>query len=133
MLVRVLLIVDDASLERRLDRVFEPLDTAVATAPHDAMLWDRVKAVPADLVVTDRSSLPDPIEGTVETSQRRPERPEVIVVGSCEQAHFAERLPETNGSVDETARRSGINPRSLYDLMKRHGLRKEAFRIGGEK
>lgn len=86
MLVRVLLIVDDAALERRLDRVFEPLETAVATAPHQAVLWDRVKAFPADLVVIGRSSLPDPIAGTVETIQALPERPEVIVVSDLENA-----------------------------------------------
>ena len=51
MLVRILLIVDDADLERRLDRIFEPLETVVAAAPHKAVLWDRVQAFPADLVV----------------------------------------------------------------------------------
>ena len=50
------------------------------------------------------------------------------VVSSCEQAYFVDQLDKTHGNVDETARRSGINPRSLYDLMKRHGLRKEDFK-----
>ena len=90
MLVRVLLIVNDAELERRLDRIFEPLETAVATAPQTAVLWDRVKAFPTDLVVIGRSSLTDPIEATVETIQALPERPEVIVVSEAEQAE--ERL-----------------------------------------
>ena len=54
------------------------------------------------------------------------------VVSSCEQAYFVDQLSKANGNVDETARRSGINPRSLYDLMKRHGLKKEEFRMGGE-
>ncbi len=92
MLVRILLIVDDADLERRLDRIFEPLETAVATAPHKAVLWDRVKAFPADLVVIGRSSLPDPIEATIETIQGLPERPEVIVVGEEENAAERARL-----------------------------------------
>ena len=92
MLVRVLLIVDDANLERRLDRIFEPLETAVATAPHKAVLWDRVKAFPTDLVVIGRSSLPDPIETTVETIQALPERPEVIVVSEEENADERARL-----------------------------------------
>lgn len=92
MLIRVLLIVDDAELERRLDRIFEPLDTAVATAPHDAVLWDRVKAFPTDLVVIERSSLSDPIEGTVETIQSLTERPEVIVVCREENADERARL-----------------------------------------
>ena len=50
MLVRTLIIVDDAALEARLDRIFEPLETAIATAPQKAVLWDRVKAFPTDLV-----------------------------------------------------------------------------------
>jgi len=92
MLVRALLIVDDPKLERRLDRIFEPLETAVATAPHKAVLWDRVKAFPADLVVIGRSSLPDPIEDTIETIQTLPERPEVIVISGNEQAEERARL-----------------------------------------
>lgn len=46
MLVRLLVIVDDGELDRRLDRILEPLDAAVATAPSNAVLWDRVKAFP---------------------------------------------------------------------------------------
>ena len=41
------------------DKNLDTLETAVATAPHQAVLWDRVKAFPADLVVIGRSSLPD--------------------------------------------------------------------------
>ena len=54
------------------------------------------------------------------------------VISSCEQAYFVDQLAKTKGNVDETARLSGINPRSLYDLMKRHGLKKESFRVGRE-
>lgn len=92
MLVRALIIVDDSALERRLDQILEPLETAIATAPHKAVLWDRVKAFPADLVVIGRSSLPDPIEDTVDTIQALPERPEVIVVGEKEDAEERARL-----------------------------------------
>ncbi len=115
MLVRVLLIVDDADLERRLDRIFEPLETAVATAPHKAVLWDRVKAFPADLVVIGRSSLPDPIEGTVETIQALPERPEVIVVSEEENAEERARLliagctAVLNMSLDDHTLRDAFN------------------------
>jgi len=52
------------------------------------------------------------------------------IVSACEQSYFAEQLRRTDGLVDETARLAGINPRSLYDLMKRHGLKKEDFRPG---
>lgn len=92
MLVRALLIVENAELERRLDRIFESLEAAVATAPQQAVLWDRVQAFPADLVVIDRSSLPDPIYDTVETIQSLPERPEVIVVSEVENAEERARL-----------------------------------------
>jgi DNA-binding NtrC family response regulator len=37
-------------------------------------------------------------------------------------------LEETDGVVGKTAARAGISPRSLYDKMKRHGLRKEDFK-----
>ena len=51
--------------------------------------------------------------------------------------HYLERLERgyltgllraTQGSIGETAHRAGIRERSLYDKMKRHGLRKEDFR-----
>jgi len=115
MLVRILLIVDDAALERRLDRIFEPLETAVATAPQKAVLWDRVKAFPTDLVVIGRSSLDHPIEKTVETIQALPERPEVIVVSEQEHAEERTRLliagctAVVNMSLDDETLRKAFN------------------------
>jgi len=113
--VRALLIVDNAELERRLDRIFEPLETAVATAPQKAVLWDRVKAFPADLIVIGRASLPNPIEATVETIQALPERPEVIVVSNEENAAerarllIAGRTAVLNLSLDDTTLRDAFN------------------------
>lgn len=75
------MIVDNGELERRLDRICESLESAVATAPHTAVLWDRVRAFPADLIVIERSSLTDPIEATIETIRALPERPESLVEG----------------------------------------------------
>jgi DNA-binding NtrC family response regulator len=37
-------------------------------------------------------------------------------------------LRTTGGRVGETARRAGIVPRSLYEKMKKYGLRKEDYR-----
>ena len=37
-------------------------------------------------------------------------------------------LTETRGAVGQTAELAGITPRSLYDKMRGHGLRKEDFR-----
>ena len=45
-----------------------------------------------------------------------------------ERAYLTKLLEATGGRIGETARRAGIQPRSLYDKMKRHGLRKEDFR-----
>ncbi len=51
------------------------------------------------------------------------------VIRKCEQEYFVHQLAKAEGNVDDTARRADINPRSLYDLMKRHGLKKEKFRV----
>jgi two-component system response regulator AtoC len=45
-----------------------------------------------------------------------------------EHAYFAGLLRATGGRVGVTADRAGIQPRSLYEKMQRHGLRKEDFR-----
>jgi DNA-binding NtrC family response regulator len=51
-------------------------------------------------------------------------------VDGVERAYLTELLRETEGRVGETAKRAGIQPRSLYDKMQQHGLRKEDFRRG---
>jgi two-component system response regulator AtoC len=45
-----------------------------------------------------------------------------------EKSYLLHWLEQTRGRVGETARRAGVNERTLYDLMKKHGLRKETFR-----
>ena len=50
------------------------------------------------------------------------------VVQQVERAYLAALLRQTNGRVGETARRAGIQPRSLFEKMKRYRLRKEDFR-----
>jgi DNA-binding NtrC family response regulator len=49
-------------------------------------------------------------------------------VDAFERAYLTGILTETRGRIGESAARAGINERSLYALMKRHGLRKEDFR-----
>ena len=51
------------------------------------------------------------------------------VVAAVEHRYLSDLLAETRGRIGEAARRAGLNPRSLYNLMRRHGLRKEAFKI----
>ena len=50
------------------------------------------------------------------------------VLDRFERTYLTGLLQATNGHVGETAKRAGIQPRSLYDKMKRHGLCKEDFR-----
>ncbi len=50
------------------------------------------------------------------------------VVAEFERRYLAALLEACDGRIGETARRAGMNERSLYDLMKRHGLRKESYR-----
>ncbi len=45
-----------------------------------------------------------------------------------EKAYLQHLLTVTRGRVGATAHRAGVNERTLYDLMRKHGLSKEAFR-----
>jgi len=49
-------------------------------------------------------------------------------LADLERSYFAGLLDATGGRVGETAERAGIQPRSLYEKMRRYGLRKEDFR-----
>ncbi len=50
------------------------------------------------------------------------------MVADLEHAYLAAQLKATAGRVGEAARRAGLEPRSLYDKMKRYGLAKEDFK-----
>ncbi|HEX4954291.1 MAG TPA: sigma-54 dependent transcriptional regulator [Thermoanaerobaculia bacterium] len=50
------------------------------------------------------------------------------VVRDLERSYLSEQLRVTQGRIGETARRAGLDPRSLYDKMRELGLRKEDFR-----
>ncbi len=52
------------------------------------------------------------------------------LLAEFERAYLAGLLEVTGGRVGETARRAGIQPRSLFEKMKRLGLRKEDYRAG---
>ena len=51
------------------------------------------------------------------------------VLEDFERTYLSGLLRMTNGRVGETAKRAGIQPRSLFDKMKRLGLRKEDFKL----
>jgi DNA-binding NtrC family response regulator len=53
------------------------------------------------------------------------------ILESAERAYFEQLLETCEGRVGDTARRAGIDPRSLYEKMQRHGLRKEQYRTSG--
>jgi DNA-binding NtrC family response regulator len=57
---------------------------------------------------------------SLETARRR-------VLTAFERAYLDGLLRRTGGKVGRTAAMADINPRSLYDKMKRHGLRKEDY------
>ena len=47
-----------------------------------------------------------------------------------ERSYLTRLLEATGGRIGETAKRAAVNERTLYTLMRRHGLRKEDFRGG---
>jgi DNA-binding NtrC family response regulator len=53
------------------------------------------------------------------------------VLESAELAYLTGILEATEGRVGEAASRAGMDPRSLFQKMRRYGLRKEDFRSGG--
>ncbi len=50
------------------------------------------------------------------------------VVSAFERIYLGDLLRATRGRIGETAKRAGVNERSLYQMMRRHGLRKEDFK-----
>jgi DNA-binding NtrC family response regulator len=54
------------------------------------------------------------------------------VVAEMEKRYLHALLEESQGRVGETARRAGIDPRSVYNKMRRYGLDKTSFRKGSE-
>ena len=50
------------------------------------------------------------------------------MVDQLERRYLQALLQETKGRIGETARRAGIEPRSLYEKMKRYGMDKSAYR-----
>ena len=50
------------------------------------------------------------------------------VLEEAERRYLGEVLALSGGSISEAARRAGMAPRSLFEKMRRYGLRKEDFR-----
>jgi DNA-binding NtrC family response regulator len=50
------------------------------------------------------------------------------IVERFERAYLADHLKQCDGRVGGTAKRIGIEPRSLFEKMKQYAIRKEDFR-----
>ncbi|MBN2132624.1 MAG: sigma-54-dependent Fis family transcriptional regulator [Sedimentisphaerales bacterium] len=50
------------------------------------------------------------------------------LVGRLEKEYLKTLLKATHGHIGETAQRAGMQPRSLFDKMRKHGLHKEDFK-----
>jgi DNA-binding NtrC family response regulator len=51
-----------------------------------------------------------------------------IFLARLEREYLRQLLESTKGHIGQTAKLAGMQPRSLFDKMKKHGLRKEDFR-----
>ena len=91
------------------------------------------RTVETDVIVpTAPPSPPDRAAGLSKSLLAKPlrdAREDVLV--EFERAYLSALMQETGGKINETAKRAGIEPRSLFDKLKRHGLRKEDFRRSG--
>jgi DNA-binding NtrC family response regulator len=50
------------------------------------------------------------------------------LLAEVDRRYLGELLRATNGRIGEAAARAGVDERSLYDLLRRYGLRKESFK-----
>ncbi len=64
------------------------------------------------------SSRPPAVDVSVPFSDAK-----VQLVDAFERAYLTELLRATEGNVTEASRRSGLNRRHMYDLLKKHGIR----------
>ncbi|MEW5914472.1 MAG: sigma-54 dependent transcriptional regulator [Thermodesulfobacteriota bacterium] len=58
----------------------------------------------------------------------RPSQSLADYLAQCEKLYLESQLSSYRGRVNQTARAAGVNPKTLYLKMTRHGLRKEEFR-----
>ena len=94
----------------------------VQDLPESISGWCHHGWLPTDAVASSAGHLPP------EWFERPLAHIRAEVVARLERAYLVALLRATHGRVGETARRAGIRPRSLYDKMKQHGLRKEDFK-----
>ncbi len=89
-------------------------------------LHDLPEAIAGVRPSTARRGWPD--EGAAAVDRPFLEARDAVVV-AFERDYLAALLAATHGRVGEAARRAGLNARSVYAMMRRHGLRKEQFKV----
>ena len=80
MLVRIVLHLDRAPLQRRLQKILAQRHVLVTAAEKRADLWSQLARESFDLLVISHSLLEDPVQSLVGTVRKLPDRPDVIVV-----------------------------------------------------
>ena len=87
MLIRISLVIRDTELHRRIRRQLRRAnDVLVAQTAGDQDLWAALEAGPYDLLVVDETSLPEPAAAQITEIRRLPDRPEVVVLQSGDDA-----------------------------------------------
>jgi DNA-binding NtrC family response regulator len=96
------------------------------------MVEDLPRRIAAAVVGGAADAHPSRSDGAMRLSDELLDKPlphaRAEVVAAFEHAYAKRLLEVTKGRVGDTAKRAGINQRHLYDLMKRHGLRKEDYK-----
>jgi DNA-binding NtrC family response regulator len=107
------------------------IERAVLLAPGSEIRWSDFRGGESWAAPADRadSVSPPPKPAPFEDYVDRPlaeAREEVF--SAFERSYLERMLTLCRGRVGDAARRSGVNERTLYSMMRRHGLRKEDFR-----
>ncbi len=78
---------------------------------------------PSELFAVERGEPETEVDTSVTLAEARQKG-----IEKAERAYLSELLAANRGRIGETARAAGISPRQLHKLMKKHGLRKEAYK-----
>ena len=94
-------------------------------------LDDLPKSISAGVIHASSSTLANLASGSVPKEWLEKPWPQIRqeFIEQLEKAYLEALLRSTGGKIGETAKRAGIQSRSLFDKMKRYGLKKEQFRL----
>ncbi len=80
MLVRILLLADDARQGRRLRRLLSHTDALISEATRRQGLWEHLARDNYDVLLLGRAALPEPVADLVSTLRKLPDRPEIVLL-----------------------------------------------------